>query len=39
MRENQTRIEWTGNIEVHHPIKPGTQPVEFVDWERLREAV
>lgn len=18
----QTRIEWTGNIQVHHPIKP-----------------
>lgn len=19
-----TRIEWTGNIQVHHPIKPGS---------------
>lgn len=18
----QTRIEWTGNIQVHHPVKP-----------------
>lgn len=30
----QTRIEWTGNIQVHHPVKPVTQQV--ADHEEMR---
>jgi hypothetical protein len=30
MNEQQTRIEYTGNIQVHHPIKE--EPAEYQDW-------
>lgn len=37
MSEQQTRIEYTGNIQVHHPIKQEAASthavVEFDSWE------
>jgi hypothetical protein len=35
MSEQQTRIEWTGNIQVHHPVK---EPATIREWQPLADA-
>jgi hypothetical protein len=36
MSGQQTRIEWTGNIQVHHPVK---EPSTIGDWLTLQESI
>jgi hypothetical protein len=32
MSEQEFYIEWTGNIQVHHPVKREAEVIQYADW-------
>lgn len=32
MSKQEFYIEWTGNIQVHHPKKVEAEVIEYADW-------